>query len=52
MKKNQQNLPEIQPDVFHGAAFLDADGNEIPITENMISEAFDDLIQPEKAPEH
>lgn len=52
MKKNKENLPEASPDVFHGAALLDASGNEIPITENMISEACEDLIQPENTPKH
>ena len=31
-----------QPD-FHGAAVIDAEGNEIPITEHMVQEAFEEL---------
>ncbi|MDP2226122.1 MAG: hypothetical protein Q8J78_01420 [Moraxellaceae bacterium] len=30
---------------FHGAAMLDADGREIPITEEMIMQACDELMK-------
>lgn len=29
---------------FHGAAIIDAEGREIPITEDMIQQAFNKLI--------
>ncbi len=32
-----------QPPDFHGAAVIDEDGNEIPITEDMVQEAFEEL---------
>lgn len=32
-----------QPPDFHGAAVIDENGNEIPITEDMVQEAFEEL---------
>lgn len=43
MGKNSDNdkkkKPEIPPADFHGAAFIDDEGHEIPITEEMVQEA-------------
>ena len=39
-KEQAENTPS--PD-FHGAAIIDDEGNEIPITEEMIKKACDDL---------
>ncbi|WP_461518049.1 PA1571 family protein [Porticoccus sp.] len=40
--KNKTTVSEPSPD-FHGAAVIDEDGNEIPITEGMLQEAFEEL---------
>ena len=40
--QNKTAASEPSPD-FHGAAVLDEDGNEIPITEDMVQEAFEEL---------
>ncbi|MAZ69270.1 PA1571 family protein [Porticoccus sp.] len=48
--------PKIKPDKhvkspdFHGAALIDDNGREIPITEDMVQDAFSDLDQ--KAENH
>ncbi len=42
-KKYDNNLFDIQ--AFHGAALLDEQGREIPITEEMISNACDELMK-------
>ncbi len=34
----ETNPKELEPD-FHGAALIDENGNEIPITENMVQKA-------------
>ncbi|TNE80327.1 MAG: hypothetical protein EP334_03250 [Gammaproteobacteria bacterium] len=48
-KSNTPDGPggEEQPD-FHGAAVIDAEGNEIPITEDMVQEAFEELEELEE----
>ena len=33
---------------LHSAAIIDENGKEVPITESMLSEAFDKLIETEK----
>lgn len=38
---------EINPD-FHGAAVIDEEGNEIPITEEMVQDAFEELEELEE----
>lgn len=43
-KQKDSNAKEQDPD-FHGAALIDEDGNEIPITEDMVQEACSDLDQ-------
>ncbi len=42
-KKYDNNLFDMQ--AFHGAALLDEQGREIPITEEMISNACDELMK-------
>lgn len=34
---------------LHGAAIIDKDGKEVPITESMLNEAFDKLIETDKS---
>ncbi|MFZ5561104.1 MAG: PA1571 family protein [Pseudomonadota bacterium] len=42
----QENLMMTMSDnQFHGAALLDAEGHEIPITEEMIAQACDELMK-------
>jgi len=40
--KDKPSAKEPSPD-FHGAALLDDEGNEIPITEDMVREACKEL---------
>ena len=37
--KQKQTNDDVQAPDFHGAALIDEDGNEIPITESMVKEA-------------
>ncbi|WP_461482482.1 PA1571 family protein [Porticoccus sp.] len=51
MSQNNRHKPEepqSNPD-FHGAALIDEEGNEIPITEDMVQEAFVELEQQSSA---
>lgn len=41
--EQKDKTPKEQDPVFHGAALIDEDGNEIPITEGMVQEACTDL---------
>ena len=45
-----EKKPESTVDL-HGAAIIDENGKEVPITESMLSEAFDKLIETEKSPQ-
>ena len=47
--KEESQTPSIipKPD-FHGAALIDKDGNEVPITEDMLEDAFEKLEKPDK----
>ncbi|MEP3856638.1 MAG: PA1571 family protein [Porticoccus sp.] len=47
--KNKSDKNVKSPD-FHGAALIDDNGREIPITEDMVQDAFSDLDQ--KAEDH
>lgn len=47
--KDNTSSGEEQPD-FHGAAVIDAEGNEIPITEGMVQEAFEELEELQEEP--
>ena len=43
-----QKKPVSEVDL-HGAAIIDENGKEVPITESMLSEAFDKLTQNENS---
>lgn len=43
-----QKKPASEVDL-HGAAIIDENGKEVPITESMLSEAFDKLTQNENS---
>lgn len=45
-----EKKPESTVDL-HSAAIIDENGLEVPITESMLSEAFDKLIETEKSPQ-
>ena len=54
-QKNKRPDPETESTIkdklcidFHGAAIIDENGNEIPITENMVRQACE-KIDPESA---
>lgn len=42
-EKNEQNMQEDSTTDFHGAAIIDSEGHEIPITEEMVKQACEDL---------
>jgi len=42
-EKHDKNNQEEAPADFHGAAIIDKDGHEIPITEEMVKDACEDL---------
>lgn len=45
---NKSDIPsESNEDLFHGAAIIAPDGNEIPITDDMIEDVLKVLIQPD-----
>lgn len=49
IRRNAHHIMEpIQGDLFHGAAIIDASGEEIPITESMIQETLDEMVTQEK----
>lgn len=37
---------------FHGAAIIDQNGREVPITEDMLQKAFKKLQEKSKSPKH
>jgi hypothetical protein len=41
--EQKDKTPKEQNPDFHGAALIDEDGNEIPITEGMVQEACSDF---------
>ncbi len=45
MATDNKTKPETQDDLFHGAAIIQPDGQEVPITDDMIEEVFEDLTQ-------
>lgn len=46
--KQQQHDETEDPVDFHGAAIIDGEGHEIPITEEMVKEACDKLEEKRK----
>jgi len=46
-KHDQNNQKETAPD-FHGAAIIDDEGHEIPITDEMVKGACEDLEEHRK----
>lgn len=48
-KNNENQKLEVPPPDFHGAALIDANGCEIPITEDMVQEACRKLDPQDKA---
>ena len=48
--KDKPSAKEPSPD-FHGAALLDDEGNEIPITEDMVREACKELDEKRQKPQ-
>ena len=46
MAKQKKTAPQVD---LHGAAIIDENGKEVPITESMLSEAFDKLTQDENS---
>lgn len=48
--KDKSSAKEPSPD-FHGAALLDDEGNEIPITEDMVREACKELDETRQKPQ-
>jgi hypothetical protein len=52
MKKSKEAAPDTATDVFHGATLLNEQGEEVPITENMIADACEELLQTDEAATH
>lgn len=50
-KENQKKKREIGPLDFDGAAIINPDGSETPITDEMIEKACDDLEAPSQEEE-
>ncbi len=49
-EKNQQHNETEDPVDFHGAAIIDSEGHEVPITEEMVKKACDKLEENRKKP--
>ena len=47
-KEESQTPSDIPKPDFHGAAIIDKEGNEVPITEDMLEDAFEKLEKPKK----
>lgn len=48
-EKHQNNQDENHPD-FNGAAIIDGEGNEVPITDEMVKNACEDLEKQRQTP--
>ncbi|MEZ5524397.1 MAG: hypothetical protein R3E62_05440 [Pseudomonadales bacterium] len=42
-EKNEQKMQENSTTDFHGAAIIDSNGHEVPITEEMVQKACEEL---------